>query len=215
MVFKRREKQSWIEFLRGIFFPRKGWRRAFEYVGHRLKRLPDTPHNIALGIACGVFVSFSPLFGLHFIYAAICAIILRANVLAALLGTFFGNPLTFFFIGSISYPLGRQMMGLHASEEDVAGLSESFADAFRAIWQGFTSLFGYGHTEWFLLGNFFNQVFIPYFVGGLLPGLIAAMVCYFLGRPLIIAYQHQRRKRLMDRAIKRRAKIIPGADVAE
>ena len=34
MVFKRREKQSWIEFLRGIFFPRKGWRRAFEYVGH-------------------------------------------------------------------------------------------------------------------------------------------------------------------------------------
>ena len=31
--------------------------------GHRVRRLPDTPHRIALGFACGVFVSFTPFFG--------------------------------------------------------------------------------------------------------------------------------------------------------
>lgn len=215
MVFKRREKQSWLAFLTGIFYPRKGWRRAFEYVGHRIKRLPDTPHNIALGFSCGVFVSFSPLFGLHFIYAVLCAMLVRANVLASLLGTFFGNPLTFFFIGSISYKCGRAMMGLDASDEDVAGLSESFVSAAKAIWNGFLSIFGHGHTEWFVLADFFKQVFVPYFVGGVPPGLAAGLLSYYLTRPLISAYQKKRRKRLLERTVRRRAQIIPGADAAE
>jgi len=215
MVFKRRDKQTWLAFLRGIFYPRKGWRRAFEYVGHRVKRLPDTPHNIALGFSCGVFVSFSPMFGLHFIYAVLCAMALRANVLASLLGTFFGNPLTFFFIGSISYQCGMAMMGLDTSHEEIAGLKESFVDAARAIWHGFLSIFGQGQTEWFLLANFFKQVFIPYFVGGIIPGLLGGALSYYLTRPLIAAYQNKRRKRMLDRTVRRRAQIIPGADAAE
>jgi len=215
MVFKRRQKQSWGDFLLGIFFPRKGWRRAFEYVAHRIKRLPDTPHNIALGFACGVFVSFSPLFGLHFIYAALCAVLVRANMLAALLGTFFGNPLTFFFIGSLSYKLGMWMMGLDASAEDVAGLSESFKNAFVVMCDGFWSIFGYERPKWGMLTSFFYQVFVPYFVGGILPGLLAALVCYFFSCPLIAAYQNKRRARLASGPARRPAKFIPSADAAE
>lgn len=215
MVFKRRQKQTWGDFLRGIFFPRRGWRRAFEYVGHRIKRLPDTPHKIALGFACGVFVSFSPLFGLHFIYAALCALLVRANMLAALLGTFFGNPLTFFFIGSLSYKLGMWMIGLDASAEDVAGLSESFKNAFVVMWDGIWSVFGYGRPNWWLLTNFFHQVFVPYFVGGILPGAISALICYFMSRPLIAAYQNKRRANLTKRPARHPAKFIPSADAAE
>ena len=99
MVFKRRDKRSWLSLTRDAVYPKKGWRRAIEYVGIRIKRLPDTPHKIALGFACGVFVSFSPLFGLHFLYAGLIALILRGNILAAFLGTFAGNPLTFPIIG--------------------------------------------------------------------------------------------------------------------
>lgn len=215
MVFKRREKQGWLEYLRGLFMPKKGWRRAIEYVGHRVKRLPDTPHNIALGFSCGVFVSFSPIFGLHFIYAAICAMILRANVLASLLGTFFGNPLTFVFIGPLCYSIGSRLLGLRGGPQDEAGLAESFKSAFAAIWQGIKAPFGYGQSNWYVLVDFFSDVFVPYFLGGLAPGFMAAGLCYFLTLPLIRAYQNKRRQMLINRTIRTRAKIIPGADAAE
>ena len=79
MVFKRRDKRSIGRQVWEAFFPKKGWRRAFEYIGHRVRRLPDTPHKISIGFACGVFVSFSPLFGFHFVYAALCALIVRGK----------------------------------------------------------------------------------------------------------------------------------------
>ena len=55
MVFKRRNRLSWLQHVSQALYPRTGWRRAIEYIGHRIKRLPDSPHKIALGFACGVF----------------------------------------------------------------------------------------------------------------------------------------------------------------
>ena len=37
--------------IREAVLPRRGWRRGIEYLGHRVRRLPDTPHRIALGFA--------------------------------------------------------------------------------------------------------------------------------------------------------------------
>ena len=45
--------------------------------------------------------------GLHFIVAVIIARISNGNILASLLGTFFGNPLTYFPIGVISIKSGN------------------------------------------------------------------------------------------------------------
>ena len=100
-MFKRRETRSWLRAIAEFFYPRGGWRRAASYVGHRLRRLPDPPHRIARGIAAGVFVCFTPFFGLHFFMAAILAFLMQGNIVAALLATFFGNPLTFPFIAAI------------------------------------------------------------------------------------------------------------------
>ena len=54
MVFKRRDKPPFSIRMRELLYPRRGWRRAIEYLGHRVRRLPDTPHRIALGFACGL-----------------------------------------------------------------------------------------------------------------------------------------------------------------
>ena len=67
MVFKRKKKQTTLKNLKSLFFPEGGWRRAIEYLSHRIKRLQDSPHRIALGLSFGVFASFSPLFGFHFV----------------------------------------------------------------------------------------------------------------------------------------------------
>ena len=80
-------------------YPPGGWGRAFQYVKHRVRRLPDKPERIARGIWAGVFTAFTPFYGLHFIVAVLLARIMNGNMLAALTGTFFGNPLTYFPIG--------------------------------------------------------------------------------------------------------------------
>jgi len=76
-------------------YPRGGWARAFHYVKHRVRRLPDSPERIARGIWAGVFVTFTPLYTMHFIVAALIARLIQGNILAALMATFFGNPLTY------------------------------------------------------------------------------------------------------------------------
>ncbi|WP_154443970.1 DUF2062 domain-containing protein [Halovulum marinum] len=209
MVFKRRKPLSTVRQVREFIYPSSGWRRAIEYFGHRLKRLPDTPHKIALGFACGVFVSFSPLFGLHFIYAGILALIVRGNLLASFLGTLFGNPLTFPFIAGTALGLGRKIMGAARSGESMHSLREGFAGATSGLWQSTKAMFGFGEPAWQPLGTFFWEVFVPYFVGGILPGLATATAMYFLTRPLVAAYQARRRKRLFERAQQRIASAAP------
>lgn len=199
MVFKRRNRQSWLERARDFFYPRSGWRRAIEYLGHRIKRLPDTPHKIALGFSCGVFVSFSPLFGLHFIYAGICALIVRGNVLASFLGTLVGNPLTFPLIATTSLSIGRQMMGGDSAEMGFRSVKDAFVEAFSGLWQSFKAAFGMADPALHKLHAFWADIFLPYYIGGLIPGFIAAAAFYFLTRPLIAAYQARRRSRLLAR----------------
>ncbi len=200
MVFKRRDRPPFLDRARDFFYPRRGWGRAIEYIGHRVRRIPDTPHRIALGFSCGVFASFSPLFGLHFFYAALLAWALRGNVLAALIGTFVGNPLTFPLIASVSMALGRRILGYGGTGRDFGRITDAFAQAGEGLWDAFLSLFGYGAPDWRKLSAFFTDVVWPYQVGSLLPGIVASIAAYYLTRPLIGAYQAARRKRLAARA---------------
>ena len=195
-MFKRREKKSYREMLVEPIYPRKGWRRGMDYMRHRLKRLPDTPHKISMGIACGVFVTFTPLFGLHFFAAWFLALVLRGNVFAALLGTFVGNPLTFPFIAAISYQLGLRMLGRAHDVTVWSKILASFDHAFDTLWGNVKSLFGYEKSTWDGLLEFSEEVFVPYFIGGIIPGLITATICYFLTKPLIARYQKRRKLRI-------------------
>ncbi|MEO0999442.1 MAG: DUF2062 domain-containing protein [Pseudomonadota bacterium] len=210
MVFKRRNPLTLLERLRGWIYPRGGWRRGFEYLGHRVRRLPDTPHRVALGLACGAFVSFSPLFGLHFFYAMLCAWLLGGNIVASLIGTFIGNPLTFPVIAWISLGLGRWMLGLGGDESEFAAIAGAFAEAANGAWATAKSWFGYGPSAWDRLVVFLREVFLPYFIGGLAPGALAAALVYYLTRPLVAAYQRRRRTKLMERAKRAVARRMRG-----
>jgi uncharacterized protein len=205
--------------------PRGGWRRAAQYVVHRLRRLPDPPHRIARGIFAGVFISFTPFFGLHFIGAAAIAWALRGNVLAALLATFFGNPVTTPLIALGSLELGHWILGGQLG----VGFTEvldAFSGAWVEIWNNFLALFTADPTHWDSLITFFREVFLPYLVGGLGPGILFGMICYYACLPVIGAYQRlrdrQRRERI-EKAIaarhraaeKARAKAAKAAETPE
>ena len=73
---------------------------------------PTARSALRKGIAAGVFVSFTPLFGFHLIVAAgIALVCARAMILAALLGTFFGNPFTFPLILVSAMETGSLILG--------------------------------------------------------------------------------------------------------
>lgn len=92
-------------------WPSQGFRRTAQYLAHRVKRLPASPHAIAAGFASGAAVSFLPAIGLHFLLGFALAWLVRGNMIAAALGTAVGNPLTFPLIFSAAYRLGREILG--------------------------------------------------------------------------------------------------------
>lgn len=204
MVFKRRERRPIGKMIAEVFYPRGGWGRAFTYIRHRLSRLPDQPHRIARGIAAGVFVSFTPLFGFHFIAAAMVAFVIRGNILAALLATFIGNPLTFPLIMALSVDLGNWMLGA-PNDMQIPQILAAFGRASRELWQNIASIYTGDPRNWASFLRFVDRVFVPYFVGGLIPGLLAGILAHYLSLPLIFAYQKRREKKLALRREKRLA----------
>lgn len=81
-------------------------RRFFSYYKLKLARLPASSYAISAGFACGSMVSFTPLLGLHFVLAVVFSYLLRANYIAALIGTIVGNPISFPFIWGLIYKVG-------------------------------------------------------------------------------------------------------------
>lgn len=213
MVFKRRDRRAIWQIVLDFFYPRGGWTRAFEYVKHRVRRLPDTPTKISRGIWAGVFVCFTPLFGLHFVFAAIIARLLRGNILAALMATFFGNPLTFPPIGYTSISLGSWMLGLPPGRNDRLG--QKFADASYDLWNNIVAIFTPAEIKWRGLQVFYDDVFFPYLVGGILPGLVTATAVYYVAVPVISAYQKRRKKALRAKLDQLKKKTSPADDAGQ
>lgn len=213
MIFKRRDRPPFLSRVRHAVLPRTGWRRSIEYLGHRIRRLPDSPHRISLGLACGALVSFTPLFGLHFVLAALAAKIARANILASLIGTALGNPLTFPFIASLSLGIGRKILGYGVTGRDFGRVADAFEQSFIGLWQSIWSMFGYGEPQWHKVTLFVRDVWWPYCVGGILPGIACAVLTYYLARPLIVAYQARRKALMLARTRKIRQTIKSESDV--
>lgn len=206
-MFKRREQRSWTHRIARTIYPRGGWGRAASYIWHRLRRLPDPPHKIARGVAVGIFVSFTPFFGFHFLLAAGLALLVQGNMLAALLATFVGNPLTFPFIATISLEVGNAILNLPGGMP-LAHVVRAFSHASVELWSNFAALFTDRPARWDRLEDFWRTVFIPYAVGGILPGLFFGMLGYALTLPAVSAYQKRRARKLRARHARRRAEAL-------
>ena len=205
MVFKRRNRRPAWQVIADFFYPKGGWGRAASYVMHRLRRLPDPPHRIARGIAAGVFASFTPLFGFHFITAGLISFVMQGNILAALLATFFGNPFTFPLIATVSLEMGNWILG-RSGGMPLPEIVNAFSRASGELWYNFTAMFTEDVAHWDRLEVFFDRVFLPYLVGGIIPGLLAGILAYWLALPAVSAYQKRRKKKAAKQLADRRAK---------
>lgn len=202
-MFKRRERLSLMRQAREMVYPTGGFRRAVQYMIHRMRRLPDEPHRIARGVFAGTFVNFPPLFGFQFISAGLLAWLMRGNIVAALLATFLSNPLTTPLIAVGSLELGHWMLGIR-EPMDFLDIVRHFSDAGGEIWHNIRAIFTHDVARWDHLGDFFWLIYWPYFIGSLIPGLIFSIAGYKLTLPVIATYQKLRARKTAERTEKRR-----------
>lgn len=178
-MFNRRVQEPLGVRIQNLVWPRLGLRRWAQYIWYRIHRIQDTPHKIAIGLAVGVFVTFTPYMGLHFILAAICAWMFGGSIIASAIGTFIGNPFTFPFIWLMTYNLGNTLIGVDTTEEFTYELT-------------FSTIFHHP-------GYFFDHLLLPMTLGGLIIGAIVGMMFYWPVLRFVQSYQERRRARLLKR----------------
>ena len=80
--------------------------KYFRTLKMKVYRIRDFPESVAIGLAWGVAVSFTPLLGFHLIICYLGTISMRGNLIAATVGSVIGNPWTFPFFFYIAYKFG-------------------------------------------------------------------------------------------------------------
>ena len=153
---------------------------------------------------------------IHFFIAALLSRIFNGNLLASLSGTFFGNPLTYVPIGVVCLQTGHFLLGDDFEEEETHGLMDSFFKALSDLKNNFMAMFTGRDADWRGLSVFYDEVFFPYLIGGIFPGLIAGYICYYLSLPVVRTYQQRRRARIKAKfdEIKRLAETKAAVPVA-
>jgi len=188
------------------------WRSARKFIYQRLLHADDSPHRIALGVAIGVFVAFTPTMGAQTILAIGLAAILRANKAAGVPMVWITNPVTFVPIYGSCWWLGSLLTG---------GTAASRNDALQRLQMG-----GHGFFERFFTYDFWAGMLRIMFdlgtelwVGCLIVGVLSAVPAYFLTRSGVTTYRARRQERLLrshERRQRRRkaraAKVVVTGD---
>jgi uncharacterized protein (DUF2062 family) len=73
--------------------------------------LQESPQRTALAFAIGVFIAFSPTYGLHTVMVLFCSWALGLNLLALMVGAFINNPWTLVPILGATYWVGALLLG--------------------------------------------------------------------------------------------------------
>lgn len=156
-----------------------------------------SPHQVALGVSIGVFIGLSPTVGIQMVLALTLATLVGANRPAAVIPVWVTNPATLVPIYAFTYRVGAWVLSgpsrvrltdsLHAIEN---------ADGWRDSLQRILSL------GWDLQAGLW--------VGGLIVGLIAAVLVYgpvyFLSAEYIRRRKERREKKIARRDQKRAEK---------
>ncbi|MEK6682596.1 MAG: DUF2062 domain-containing protein [Nitrospirota bacterium] len=124
---------------------------------YELLSLNDSSRHIALSFAIGVFISVSPFLGFHTIAALLIAWIFRLNKAAIMVGTYTNNPWTFAPVYGFGLWIGLKLYGIKETMPDIS----------------------WGNTKIMDIFNYLKPYFMPFIIGSLLLGFVAAAISYF------------------------------------
>jgi uncharacterized protein len=84
----------------------------FQSTLRQVLHLRESPRRTALAFAVGVFLTFSPPYGLHMLIAAFCAWWFGLNYLAVFLGLSINNPWTLVPVLGFTFWIGSRLLGM-------------------------------------------------------------------------------------------------------
>ena len=122
----------------------------------KILSLDAHPGHIATGFAVGVFVSFTPFFGLHTPIAIALAFIFRLNKVTCITGAWINTPLTMVPTLVASYNLGRFLRGKPARELTLRGF------------------------DWHHLQPYAKSILLGSSIIGFLAAVASYFICYWL-----------------------------------
>ena len=152
------------------------------YVVNRLKRffiyrvlhVDDTPHRIALGVAIGMFVAWTPTIGFQMLLTVALSALLRANKAVGVPFVWISNPFTLLPIYGPNYLVGCWVLRQRAMSLDfltAAHATGGLLEQIQAWWQ----------ATW--------HVFWPLWIGSIQVGLALGILSYFLTRYAVVRYR--------------------------
>lgn len=191
MLFRSRKKVNYLEKLYSLVWPKSGWNRLLKYVSLRIKRLPGSPHKIALGFSFGVMSAMTPFFGIHFLIGIFFSWLFRCSIAASIIGNFIGNPWTFPFIILINFKVGNYLFNSESNnsfnlEVVYNEFTEILASMFPVLFDGNFNNF---------LSMFIDLKFIPAILyGSIFTCMITGFISYFFIKKIVINYQKRKLK---------------------
>ena len=84
--------------------------RLLRYFYLKLIRLKDKPHTVALGLALGVFVGFTPTIPVQTYIALALAFLFKGSKIAAIMGVWISNPLNMAAFYFMDYKVGKWIL---------------------------------------------------------------------------------------------------------
>lgn len=128
--------------------------------------LRESPHRTALAFAIGVFIAFSPTYGLHTLSVVFCAWAFRLNFLALFLGALINNPWTLIPILGGTLWTGVLLLDIPSTP--------------AIDWEHVTT-----ETLWHTVSPYI----LPFVLGGCVLGAAAALIAYPLARWVLSRYR--------------------------
>jgi uncharacterized protein (DUF2062 family) len=154
-------------------------KRLKDFFIYRVLHVDDTPHRIALGLAIGIFVTWTPTIGLQMVITIALAALFRANKVVGVPFVWISNPFTLVPIYYPNYLVGAWLLRSPNAWDSVAAALS--ADGW---WETLKALRDAG---W--------NVFWPLWIGSILVGLALGTLTYFVTRYAVIRYrEHWHRK---------------------
>jgi uncharacterized protein (DUF2062 family) len=149
------------------------WSRI-KKTAQQILHLGDSPRRTALAFAIGVFLAFSPLYGLHTISVFVFAWAFRLNAVAILAGSFINNPWTVIpilgstmWIGLKLVPIGNPQT-LDLVLQDLVILIQTATVR--------------NHFNILILWQQFKPYLFPFIVGATALGIVCSLIAY----PLVL-----------------------------
>lgn len=143
----------------------------------RLVRIQATPHNIAIGLAAGVFIGLLPVLPFQTVLAIALAFALNGSKIAAALGTWVSNPLNWVPFYLLFYKIGKAVVPF-----DIPPFRPSELEMVEML-----------HVGW--------KFFAAMMVGGLVIAVPSSIVSYFAGKKLIEFYHDRRAARRLRKVV--------------